>query len=216
MQYKTILFDLDGTLTDPGIGITRSVAYALRKMGLKDVEEHTLFKFIGPPLTDSFSEYNHFDAQEVKQAVVYYREYYSDKGLYENELYEGIPELLKALLGKGYRIGLATSKPTDFAQIILEHFKIAEYFTFVAGSNLDGTRGEKAEVIEHALKNLMITDLSQVVMIGDREYDIYGAKKMGLDSIGVGYGYGTKEELITAGATHYCETVEALKNLLLE
>jgi len=216
MNYQYILFDLDGTLTDPKVGITKSVAYALNKMGYSDINLDDLTKFIGPPLHDSFSEYYQMDDEKVKQAVTYYREYFKDKGIYENEVYDGIEGLLKALKDEGKTIAVATSKPTVFAEVIIKHFHLEPYFSYIAGSNLDGTRIKKAEVIEYVMETLEISNKDSIIMIGDREHDIIGAKQNGIDSVGVEYGYGTKDELEKAGATYIVDRVKDLKTLLMK
>ena len=232
-MYEVILFDLDGTVTDPGEGITNSVIYALDKFDIKVEDRSQLYKFIGPPLRDSFAEFYHFDEAKCEQAVAYYREYYKDRGIYENKLYDGMEQLLKDIKESGRKIALATSKPEPFAKQILQYFHIDSYFDVIAGSTLDNTRSSKEEVIAYALKecgvadfrNMMditafilkyrgMKDLSQVVMIGDRKYDILGAKKMGIDSIGVLFGYGEEKELRDAGATHIAARVEDIFGLL--
>lgn len=213
-MYKTVLFDLDGTVTDPGLGITNSVMYSLEKFGIKAEDRTSLFKFIGPPLKESYAKYFHFSDEDIDRAVVYYREYYSEKGIFENVLYDGIPETLDRIKSSGRQVILATSKPEPFAFKILEHFRIDRYFDFVAGSTMDETRVQKADVITYALESCGITDLSSAVMIGDREHDIYGAKKARLHSIGVLYGYGGREELQNAGATYIAERVEDILSLL--
>ena len=206
-KYNYVLFDLDGTLTDPGTGITNSVMHALKKYGIEVEDRTSLYKFIGPPLIDSFEKYFGFSHEEAVKSVDYYREYYKDKGIYENEVYAGVEELLKKLNEKGKKIILATSKPELFAKQILRHFGIEKYFLFAAGSTMDETRTNKAEVIEYALSECGITEKTAVVMVGDREHDIIGANKNGIDSIGVLFGYGSREELESAGATYIAETV---------
>lgn len=215
MAYEYILFDLDGTLTDPAIGITNSVMYALKKYGIEVHERSELYKFIGPPLWDSFENYYGFSKEEAKTAVEYYREYYKDKGIFENLVYDGIEDLLKRLEDSSKTLIVATSKPEVFAKQILEHFNIAKYFTYIAGSNLDGTRVKKDEVIMYALESCNVIDLSKAIMIGDREYDIIGAKKVGIGSIGVLFGYGNRNELEKAGADFITETVADIGKLLL-
>ena len=212
---KYILFDLDGTLTDPGEGITNSVEYALKKYGI-DVEDKTrLYKFIGPPLIDSFMNFYGFSKEKAIQAVEFYREYFRVTGIFENLVYEGIPELLEELNKAGKMVVLATSKPEDFAKQILEHFQLSEYFCFVAGATMSETRTHKHEVISYALKELGISDISSAVMVGDREMDIIGAHKSGLKAIGVLYGYGSGEELEKAGADYIVKDVAELKRILL-
>lgn len=212
-DYSTILFDLDGTLTDPGLGITNSVAYALERFGITVSDRTSLYKFIGPPLRDSFMAYYGFTPGEAERAVAVYREYYSVDGLFENEVYPGIPELLAKLKGAGKRLIVATSKPEGFSARILEHFGLMKHFDFVAGATLDGSRGTKIEVMNHAITSCGV-DPADAVMIGDREFDILGAKHFGLASIGVLFGYGSREELTKAGADRLAADVTELEQLL--
>lgn len=215
MKYEYILFDLDGTLTDSGIGITNSAMYALGRYGIEVSDRKELYRFIGPPLMKSFEKYYGFSKEEAENAVEYYREYYRNKGIFENLLYGGFEELLKTLKDNNKVLIVATSKPEVFARQIVDYFHIGQYFTYVAGSNLDGTRTSKEEVIKHALESCNILDLSKVVMIGDRDYDIIGAKQIGVDSIGVLFGYGDRNELEKAGADFIAATVEDIKKILL-
>ena len=208
MSYDYLLFDLDGTLTDPGEGITNSVAYALRKQGIEVTDRKELYCFIGPPLSESFSRFFGFSMEESLRCVEYYREYYRDKGIFENLLYDGIPELLATLKSRGKKIILATSKPELFAKQILDHFGLTEYFDHICGASMDESRNKKAAVIEYALETAKLDDLARAVMIGDREHDINGARLNGLDSIGVLFGYGDRPELEAAGATYIAESVE--------
>lgn len=212
-MYDYFLFDLDGTLTDPGLGITNSVAYALGKYGITVEDRRELYPFIGPPLRQSFSEFYGFDEEKTKEAVAFYREYFSEKGLFENEVYEGIPEVLSQLKQAGKKLLVATSKPEEFTNRILEHFGLAEYFDFVAGATMDETRNEKADIIAYALKQIADADKSKIVMIGDRKFDILGARENGIDSIGVLYGYGPRAELEEAQATYIVEKPEELLRL---
>ncbi len=214
-EYKYVLFDLDGTLTDPAVGITTSVAYALKKFGIEVDDITTLNHFIGPPLLDTFMEDYGFSKEKAQTAIDYYRERFRVKGLYENVVYDGVPEMLEKLKKGGKEIILATSKPEPFAREILRHFGLDKYFLFIAGSNFDGTRTAKAEVIEYALESAGVTDKTAAVMIGDRKHDIIGAQKTGLDSIGVLYGYGSKEEICSADATHIAETVDDIVKLIM-
>ena len=200
-MYKYLLFDLDGTLTDPGLGITNSVMYALRKFDINVEERTSLYKFIGPPLRDSFETFYGFSSEKSELAVQYYREYFSERGLYENEAYDGIADLLTQLKERGKSLIVATSKPESFAIKILQHFKLYDYFDFVAGATMDATRNKKADIIKYALESCNISEKSSVIMIGDREHDVIGAKENGLDSIGVLFGYGSYDELKRAGAT---------------
>lgn len=206
-MYNNILFDLDGTLTDPGIGITNSVAYALEKFDIKVNDRAELFKFIGPPLMDSFSCFCGFDRADCEKAVVYYREYFGEKGIFENEVFDGVVELLKTLKINGKKLIIATSKPQIYAERILHHFKLFEYFDFVAGATLDYTRVKKADVIGFALESCGITDKTSCLMVGDREQDIFGAKAHNISSVGVLFGYGSLDELKNAGATYIAETL---------
>ena len=215
-EYKYILFDLDGTLTDPAVGITTSVAYALEKFGIKVDDISTLNHFIGPPLLDSFMEDYGFTEDQAKNAIEYYRERFRVKGLYENIVYDGILGMLKELKKSGKELILATSKPEPFAKEIMQHFGLDKYFLFIAGSNFDGTRTAKSEVIEYALENAGVIDKTSCIMIGDRKHDIAGARKTSLDSIGVLYGYGSREELESAGATYIAETVDDITKLIIK
>lgn len=213
-MYHTILFDLDGTLTDSGPGITNSVAYALKKWNIEEKDINVLRKFVGPPLDASFAKYYGFSKEKCVQAIQYYREYYLTKGIYENRVYDGMEELLKWLRDTGRRAIVATSKPEPSAIHVLEYFHIDSYFDIIAGATMDGSRVEKSDVIRYALDRAGIRDLSGVVMVGDRENDIQGAKANGLDSIGVLYGYGSREELEEAGAMQIAETVEDLRGCI--
>ncbi len=208
---KDILFDLDGTLTDPALGITKSVRYALAHYGIHVEDLSSLNCFIGPPLKGSFMEYYGFSDEQGTEAVEVYREYFSTKGLFENEVYPGIPELLSRLCEQGSKLYLATSKPTVFAEQILAHFDLAQYFTFVGGSLLSGERVEKTDVLQYVLNEQKIQK-ETAVMIGDRRFDVEGAKACGLSAIGVLYGYGDREELRQADAI--AETVADLKRIL--
>lgn len=215
-NYEYVLFDLDGTITDPGIGITNSVMHALDKYGIKVSDRSELYKFIGPPLWESFGKYYGFSREEANKAVEYYREYYRDKGIFENLVYEGFEDLLKLLKANGKTLIVATSKPEVFAKKILEHFNLVKYFTFIAGGNLEGTRVNKNDIISYALESCKIQDKSNVIMIGDREHDVIGAKKNNIHSIGVLFGYGDRKELENAGADYIAETVSDIGNILLE
>ena len=207
-MFETILFDLDGTLTDPALGITNSVAYALSKWDISVNDRSELFKFIGPPLLDSFAEYYGFSHEQSRLALKYYREYFTDRGMFENRVYEGIPQLLSQLKAQGKRLIVATSKPEEFAVRILHHFGLDRYFDFIGGASMDETRVKKADVIQYALETCNITDRSSVVMVGDRLHDINGAKACGLPSIGVAYGYGSIDELKDAGADFIAISVQ--------
>ena len=213
MAYDVFLFDLDGTLTDSSVGITKSVIYALKKYGIEEEDQKKLYAFIGPPLTESFQKFYGFSAEQSIEAVEYYREYYREIGIFENKVYEGMKETLRHLKEKGKRLMVATSKPEPFARRIIRHFGLASYFEYVAGMELDGGRGTKAEVIAYALQSCGIDDRGKTVMVGDREHDVIGAKKEGLDCIGVLYGFGSREELEKAGADWIIEKPEELCEL---
>lgn len=200
------LFDLDGTLTDPKLGITRSVQYALRAHGIVVDDLDSLVPFIGPPLRESFVQLG-IAEDRVTAAIASYREYYAPTGLFENSVYPGIVECLSELHGDGWRLAVATSKPTYFAEIILDHFDLSHFFEVVAGSEFDESRVHKHEVIAHALASLRTTG---AIMIGDREHDVYGAQRTGLSVIGVTWGYGGHAELAAAGADRIIDTVVEL------
>ena len=215
MQKKrTILFDLDGTLTDPMLGITKSVRYALSHFGIVVSSLEKLTPFIGPPLKGSFEKFYGFSEKDAEVALQKYREYFAETGIFENKVYEGIPDLLSGLKRQNKRLFLATSKPTVYAKKILEHFALAEYFDFVGGSLLSGERVEKLDVIHYVIAENNL-DKNDAVMVGDRCFDIAAGKEAGLSTIGVLYGYGDKKELTDSGADVLCETVYDLEKLLL-
>ncbi|MBQ6905051.1 MAG: HAD family hydrolase [Spirochaetia bacterium] len=210
MKYKNIFFDLDGTVTDSGPGIVKSVQYALRCYGIDEPDLDKLNSFVGPPLYKSFMNYLDCSEEEAKEAVECYREYYAENGLYENKLYDGIESLLYNLKEKGYKIILASSKPRIYVKRILSYFRIMRYFDYVEGSELDSQRTDKGELLAYVLKKWDLRP-EESVMIGDRKYDIEGAKANGMDSIAVGYGYGSVDELSAAGPTLFFPTIEELK-----
>lgn len=218
-MYKYLFFDLDGTLTDSQEGITKSVSYALINLGYEDIPYEDKKKFIGPPLLDSFMNVCKMDEETAKEAIRLYRSRYSDVGKYENTPYDGIPLLLEKLKKDNRVLIIASSKPTEFVVDILKKFDIYEYFDIISGADMAGLKGSKEDVISEALKELDLTDeeKKQIVMIGDRHYDILGAKHFGLDSIGVGYGFAKDEaELVDAGCTYYAATVKDLERILFE
>lgn len=214
MTIKTVLFDLDGTLTDSGPGIMNSVQHALKKYGMEVDDISELRSFVGPPLAKQFELFCGFSEEESKQAVEHFREYYVDKGIFENSVYEGIPEVLKTLKKKGYQLLVATSKPEHLAHIVLDHFQLSQYFDFIGGSYMDLTRTKKSEVIEYVLEQCNCTEREQILMIGDTSYDMIGAKQAGVHSMGVEYGYGTKEELVNAGAELLAKTPKDILDFL--
>lgn len=216
-MYRTLLFDLDGTLTNPKEGITKCIQYALSYFGVEESDRDKLTRFIGPPLLESFQDYYGFDEEKAQMAVAKYRERFAPTGIFENELYDGIVDLMAELKKNGYITALATSKPEGFARTILEHFGLAQYFDVIVGSSMDHTRNTKTAVIKEVLRilNYEEDDLKTTVMIGDRKHDIIGAKNCGLDSIGVYYGFASPGELEAAGASLTVETVEELRRTLL-
>lgn len=213
-MYKYLLFDLDGTLTDPAEGITNSVAYALDKFGINVEDKSTLYKFIGPPLVEAFSEYYGFSKEDSEKATAYYRETFRVKGLYENRVYDGVVEVLEELRSKGKKLIIATSKPEEFTMKILNHFDLLKYFDFVAAATFDATRNTKDKVIAYALELIKPQNKAEVVMIGDRHHDIDGARLNGIDSVGVLWGFGSREELTTAGATYIADALDRLTELI--
>lgn len=213
LDYQFILFDLDGTLTDSRLGIVRSINYALAQFGLNAKTD--LNRFIGPPLYDSFRRYCSLNNQEAKKAVEHCREYYAQQGIYENSVYEGIPELLGDLRNDGKIIVLATSKPTLYAKKILHHFNLLEKFALVVGSSMDRTGSGKAEILNHIKAQLSPAFLGDAVMVGDRKYDVAGARAHGIESIAVTYGYGTLHELQQAMPTHLVHSVDELRGILV-
>ena len=215
-MYDIVLFDLDGTLTDPGEGITNSVAYALNKFNIKVKDKTELYNFIGPPLIDSFMKYYDMSYEDGLKAVDYYREYFGVTGIFENQVFDGIHELLADIKKSGRTISLATSKPEVYAKRILEHFDLTQYFDFVGGATMDETRSKKVDVIAYTIKQLSVTDKSKVVMIGDRHHDIEGAKENGLASAGVLWGFGDENELKTAGADAIAHNMDELLTIITE
>ncbi len=215
-MIKNVLFDLDGTLTDSSLGITKSVAYALDRFGIYVSDLSVLKVFIGPPLVDSFIKYFDFSNEQAQEALQIYREYFGEYGIYENEVYDGIKELLEALKAEGRKIVLCTAKPQPYAERILEHFSLSQYFDFIAGNTMEETRSEKSMLIEYILDQNPDFVREETVMVGDRRYDIEGAKIMGIKSIGVTFGFAEKIELENAGADYIVDSAEELKGILLK
>ena len=228
---KYVLFDLDGTLTDPMVGITTCVQYALAAAGIEEPDLQKLTPFIGPPLKQSFMEFYGFSDEKAEQAVEKYRERFKDVGIFENEVYEGIPKLLSSLKKEGMLLSVASSKPEVFVKRILAHFSIDSYFDAVVGSELDGRRTDKKEVVAEALKRLYEKDAEMAeieetalfdaakrkctYMVGDRKFDIIGAKAEDVISVGVTYGYGSEEELLAEKPDFLAHSVDELKEILL-
>lgn len=235
MEYKYLLFDLDGTLTDPKEGITTSVQYALKAFGIDEPDLDKLEPFIGPPLRESFMKFYNLNEKEAEEAVEKYREWFAPKGIFQNKLYAGIKELLSELKESGKILAVASSKPQVFVEKVLRHFAIYEYFDVIVGSELDGTRDSKEEVVEEALRRLAAAggrkpvpeakeesikltgeERRQTAMIGDRKFDVYGGKKHGLTTVGVTFGYAQEGELEEAGADYIVDTVEELRRLCIQ
>ena len=208
---NTIYFDLDGTLTDPKPGITRSIQYALGKLGHAVPAEDELTWCIGPPLHASLKKLLGTD-DLADAAILLYRERFGDIGLFENEVYPGIEDTLSVLAKSCRRMFVATSKPSVYAERIIDHFRLRDYFERVFGSELDGTRTDKTELLGYALQTMGI-DPSQAMMIGDRSHDMIGARNNGMTAVGVLYGYGTEEELLAGGAHHVLRHTEEIARL---
>lgn len=213
MQHSTLLFDLDGTLTDPREGITRSVQYALAKLGIDEPDLTALEHFIGPPLLQCFMSTYGLDEATGWQAVNHYRERFRVTGLYENRVFEGVPALLDALQAQGRTLYIATSKPTVFAAEIARHFGFDRYFTRIYGSELDGTRTNKVELLAHLLESEGLAP-EATLMIGDRKHDLIGARSNGLQAVAVGYGFGSREELLGEAPAYHFETLADLHQAL--
>lgn len=213
-MYDTILFDLDGTLTDSGLGITNAARYALREMGCPVPEDSVLRKFIGPPLYDSFQRFCAMDEETAMEAVRLFRVYYNDKGILENRVYDGVKRMLERLSHGGKRLVLATSKPETAAVRVMEYFGLNKFVPEIAGATPDPSRSTKGQVIAYCLKQFGI-DPASTVMVGDREHDVLGARENGLPCIGITYGYGERVELETAGAAQVFDTPAELADDLL-
>lgn len=213
-SYRYLFFDLDGTLTDSAPGILRSVAHALSAFGIQVDDLQTLNPFVGPPLEDSFKDFFHFTEEQAAEAVEVYHQRYNAIGVHENSPYPGVYECLETLRRRGYHLVVATSKPEKLARVVLHKFKLEDYFEFVGGRDDAGILHTKADVIRHVISALGIEDKGSIVMIGDRKHDVIGAAEAGIDSIGVLFGYGDKEELTAAGATVLAESYERLLEIL--
>lgn len=217
-MFPYVLFDLDGTLTDPKPGITQCVQYALRCMGIEEPDLDKLEPFIGPPLTDSFREFYGMDQEQAAEAVAKYRERFSEKGLYENEIYPGMKQMLENLKTAGCHLAVASSKTEHFVKLILEYFDIDGYFEVIVGSELDGTRCQKEEVVAEALRRFFPDGnipCDDIVMVGDRKFDIIGGREMGLHQIGVAYGYAPEGELEAAEAEYIVNDLDELERVLI-
>lgn len=214
-RYDTVLFDLDGTLTDPGVGITKSVEYALNRYGISVEDRAILYPFIGPPLIDSFMKYYGFSKEQAVEAVEVYREYFRVKGLFENEVYPGVKEMLKALNHAGKTLLVASSKPEEFVLTILKHFDLLPYFDFVGGASMDEVRSKKEDVLRYVLGQANVTNPATAIMVGDRKFDVQGAHTFGMDAIGVTYGYGSLEELTEAQPEYLADSPAGVGRILI-
>lgn len=214
MNKQYILFDLDGTLTDPMIGMTNSVAYALKHFGIIENDRTKLYKFIGPPLKYSFPEYYGLSDSDTDIAIEKYREYFGEKGIFENKLFPGVPQMLQQLKEMGKKVILATSKPEPYAYRIIEHFGIDKYFDFVGSATMDSSRCKKIDILQYVITSNNITDIDLAMMVGDRKYDIEGAHHFGMQAIGVLYGYGTRAELTEYKADFLAEKVSDIVRIL--
>lgn len=213
-KLKAVIFDFDGTIVDSGEGIRRSIQYALEKNGVPVGEKGKLNYFIGPPLHVSFEDMYGINGKQCEELIEAYRDRYARLGVYEAELYEGIVELVNTLRENGVKVGIASSKPTCFIHQVMEHFKISELFDTVVGTNFNKHKADKTELVNTALKNLGITDKKASIMVGDRLYDVNGAKGAGILSVGVLYGYGSETELKDAGADFLAHNVTGLYKIL--
>ncbi len=213
-KYSVIAFDLDGTLTNPERGLIASFEYAFKKMGVDYGERESLKRFIGPPIYEEWQKEFGFTPEESSKALLIFREFFSVYGWWDNELYEGIPEMLCALKAAGKKIILATSKPEVFAKKIVRLFGIEKYFDFIGGAATDKTRDRKHEVLKYSLDSIGVTDYSEVILIGDRLYDAEGAKMLGIDSMGVLYGHGSREEIESSGFNFIAKTVSEITEIL--
>ena len=212
-KYDHILFDLDGTLTDSGPGIMNGFEYSLGKMGVEYPGRDYLKQFVGPPLGDSFEKTLGFSPEDAAKGIAFYKEYYAEKGVYENDVYPGIPELLEKLKESGKKLIVATTKAELMANVVMDHFGLRKYFDLMVASN-NTDRKNKIDVLNYAIENGGV-DRERAVMVGDRFYDITGAAHFGMTSVGVLYGYGSRQELEEAGASHIAESVEDLYDILL-
>lgn len=213
-MYEYVFFDLDGTLTDSGEGIINAAIYALEKYNIEVNDRSELRKFIGPPLQDSFSTDYGFQEDEIEDVIKIFREYYSEKGIFENTIYENIQAMLFELKNRGKKLVVATSKPEVFTKKVLDHFNISSYFDYVSGATLNNEKIKKVDIIRDAICKLGITDKSKVIMVGDRKLDVLGAKENGIDSIGVLWGYGDLLELEKVGPTYIAEKVLDLLEII--
>lgn len=217
-MYQYIFFDLDGTLTDSSEGITKSVQYALRHVGIEEQDLRKLEPFIGPPLLESFMEYYDFTEEKAREAVEYYREYFSETGVFENRLFDGVKELLASLKAHGKVIAVASSKPEPFVRIILEHFEVDHYFDYICGGSMDESRLKKEAVIEELLHRMQLSGEEQkkILMVGDRKHDVEGAACFGIPCLGLSMGFAPEGELERAGAIAIVDSIKELETFILQ
>ncbi len=218
-MYKYVFFDLDGTITEPEEGIINGVLYALSKFGIMVEDRTTLYPYIGPPLRDSFREFHGLLEKDTEQAILYYREYYSTKGIYQNGIMPGMEAAFQTLQEHGCRLYVATSKPELYAKQILEHLQLDGYFDIIAGSTFDKSRDTKAAVIEYLLTSIAAdqtkTSVDNIIMVGDRKFDVLGAREFGIETIGVLFGYGNKEEFDACDCRYLAENAEEMVQIIL-
>lgn len=214
-KYDVIAFDLDGTLSDPSHGLVASFVYAFKKMGVDYGDPQSLKRFIGPPIYEAWQEEFGFTPEESSRALLIFREYYQVYGWWDNVIYDGVPEMLQKLKESGKTIVLATSKPEIFAKKILNRANLAQFFDFIGGAATDKTRDKKHEVLEYSLASVGVADKSQAILVGDRIYDAEGARACGIDSLGVLYGHGSKEEIFSANFTLTAQTVSDINKILI-
>ena len=215
-MYQYLLFDLDGTLTNPKEGITRSVQHALRHFGIEVADPDTLTRYIGPPLIPSFIEFHGLTQEQALEALQVYRQRFSTVGLFENEVLNGVPEMLRALKQNGRFVAVASSKPEPYVIRILEHFDLLQYFDEVVGASMDEKRSAKKDIIEEALRRMgKAPGDRDILMIGDRMHDVEGAQLCGLDSLGIYTGFAPEGELEDAGATYVFHTIRDMADFLL-
>ena len=214
-RYDVVFFDFDGTISESKEGITKSTQVALRSFGIEVTDLNTLEPFVGPPLEDSFKKYYRFDDAQTKKAVSVFRSYYIKHGIFEQKIYVGIDDLIKSLYKNIVTCAIATCKPTHLTKIALERYGIIDYLDPIVGSKLDGSRKSKRDVLSHAISKFDGVAKSKMLMVGDRSFDLMAANDLGIDCIGVLYGYGDYEELIASKPTYLVKSVAELTQILL-
>lgn len=219
-MYKYVFFDLDGTITEPEEGIINGVLYALSRFGITVEDRTTLYPYIGPPLRDSFRDYHGLSEEDTEQAILYYREYYSTKGIYQNDIMPGMEQAFWTLRKHGCHLYVATSKPELYAKQILEDLKLDGYFDIIAGSTFDKARDTKAAVIEYLITSIAANQIKpafdDIIMVGDRKFDVLGAREFGIDTIGVLFGYGSKEEFDACACRYVAADAKEMVKMILQ